>query len=166
MYNSAKVGKCQLFNWITYITFAGRYDLSSSQCDDSNIFHGSQYGQSEQITKVIKYISSLSTHNSVIFELQIPDRTMVQQSKQSTMGCTTLYQSVLRYTKVYQGVPKFTRVYLGIPDCRSVYKSVLECTRVYKSVPECTRVYKSVPEFTRVHQNMPECTRVYQSKVQ
>ena len=32
MYNSAKVGKCQLVNWITYITFAGCYDLSSSQC--------------------------------------------------------------------------------------------------------------------------------------
>ena len=32
MYNSAKVGKCQLVNLITYVTFAGRYDLSSSLC--------------------------------------------------------------------------------------------------------------------------------------
>ena len=35
--------------------------------------HGSSYRYSEQITKVKTYKKYISTHNSAIFELQIPD---------------------------------------------------------------------------------------------
>ena len=89
------------------------------------ILHGSLYGYSEQITKVKKYIS---THNSAIFELQIPERTMVHQSK---LERTRVYQTIPECAKVYQSMPEYTRVYHSLPECTWVYQIVQVCTKVY-----------------------------------
>ena len=123
------------------------------------ILHGSSYGYSEQITKVIKYIS---THNSAIF-WATDSRFCMEVHMGGGLQVPSLYQSVPECTSMYQSVTECTRVYQSVPECTRVQQSVLWCTKEYKSALGCTKLFQSVLRYTKVWQSILECTKVYQS---